>query len=530
MEKSGKCYYVIIKNKKRWKFSGAGPIQVAKKVASKKLKAGKEIEFYLDKVAGKKKRYGPYQARKDKKTGKISVIKARKVMKGGLLSHSDRQEIREIFYRFNDNLLFIPKNKNDKPSYIKTFKLPFVSFFNEPIIFFDPSIPSEYIKKYHYKYALFKEPNGNIYVIIYDHNELLNIVSFAEFFLNPHYLSIINREIIINELKKNLKENEAKTIKQNLLLIELVVINKKYTAIYLPDYSRPLIRKCVYPDLTFGILDEERSARIPQNKSDFPKPESPYQKYLIYKNTGISRMSFNEPIIYVRNPSAINPIEVEELKQQMISEKSKNKNLNGTRPIQFDYCIYYSSNTNKLIIIGNNYEQTLITNNNKLRELNPIIFYILLCIPVQFGEFRRIREVSESIIKYHNSKRELPSQLHSIIKNSPKNYKKKQLEEKLTQLQQIIESLKLLEPKEPEAKLNKAYRILSIFPQLKTQLNQIQSLIKQLQPQPTLKQPQQTLEQQLIQLQRLLEYELFEKKKQEEFLKNSVRITPLKIL
>ena len=43
MDKSEKSFYAIIENKKRGKFYGAGPIQVAKKVASKKLKAGKEI-------------------------------------------------------------------------------------------------------------------------------------------------------------------------------------------------------------------------------------------------------------------------------------------------------------------------------------------------------------------------------------------------------------------------------------------------------------------------------------------------------
>jgi hypothetical protein len=91
MNKLEKCYYAIIENKKRGKFSGVGPIQVAKKVASKKLKTGKEMEFYLDEVAGKKKRFGPYQARKDKKTGKVVVVKGRKVMKGGLLSESDRE-------------------------------------------------------------------------------------------------------------------------------------------------------------------------------------------------------------------------------------------------------------------------------------------------------------------------------------------------------------------------------------------------------------------------------------------------------
>ena len=52
MNKLEKSYYAIIENKKRGKFSGAGPSQVAKKVASKKLKSGKEMEFYLDEVAG----------------------------------------------------------------------------------------------------------------------------------------------------------------------------------------------------------------------------------------------------------------------------------------------------------------------------------------------------------------------------------------------------------------------------------------------------------------------------------------------
>ena len=50
MEKSEKCYYAVIKNKKCGKFYGTGPIQVAKKVASKKLKSGKEMKFYLDEV------------------------------------------------------------------------------------------------------------------------------------------------------------------------------------------------------------------------------------------------------------------------------------------------------------------------------------------------------------------------------------------------------------------------------------------------------------------------------------------------
>ena len=98
MNKLEKSFYVIIENKKRGKFSGAGPIQVAKKVASKKLKSGKEMEFYLDEMGSKKKRYGPYQARKDKKTGRVSVVKGRKVMKGGVLSENDKSKLRNFFF------------------------------------------------------------------------------------------------------------------------------------------------------------------------------------------------------------------------------------------------------------------------------------------------------------------------------------------------------------------------------------------------------------------------------------------------
>ena len=103
MNNSEKSYYAIIENKKRGKFYGAGPIEVAKKVASKKLKSGKEMEFYLDEVGGKKKRLGPYQARKDKKTDKVAIIKRGKVMKGGVLSTSDEIKLKQIFNNINNN-------------------------------------------------------------------------------------------------------------------------------------------------------------------------------------------------------------------------------------------------------------------------------------------------------------------------------------------------------------------------------------------------------------------------------------------
>ncbi len=302
MEKSGKCYYVIIKNKKRGKFSGAGPIQVAKKVASKKLKAGKDMEFYLDEVGAKNKRYGPYQARKDKKSDKVVVVKGKKVMKGGLLSIRDRQI---LTIAFNNN------NKIEQTEFIKQvavdIKYSKYLFFivDSVLIFFKTNDQQKEI----YTHAIFVEQNGiYIWILQLELNGTVSFINFFDFFLNPDYFRFSNeeKEYILRNLITNtelpiIRQPENNIIKSFLSEIRLVLIEKINTAKYFPDYSRPLIRKCVYPDLTFGILDEETPVRILQNKSDFPKPESSYQKYLIYKNTGISGMSFNEPIIYVRD-------------------------------------------------------------------------------------------------------------------------------------------------------------------------------------------------------------------------------------
>ena len=314
MDKSEKCYYAVIKNKKRGKFYGASPSQVAKKVASNKLKSGKDMEFYLDEAGGKNKRYGPYQATKDKKGDKVVVVKGRKVMKGGLLSRSDKQILTTAFNdKQKNNVIgqnnYITNVDVDIRFYYKG--LPFTK--KSLLIFFEPDYDT--LK---YKYAIFVEPNGR-YLWILQKNNDVEFINFCEFFLNPkrEYLSSDERKIIVDKLLQILnyqiiiRPREGNIIKSFLQEIQSVISHpvsttalKKY-AIYFPDYSRLLIRKCVYPDLTFGILDEETPTRIPQNKNDFPKPESSYQKYLIYKNTGISGMSFNEPIIYVRDANII---------------------------------------------------------------------------------------------------------------------------------------------------------------------------------------------------------------------------------
>jgi len=304
MDKSEKSFYVIIKNKKCGKFSGASPIQVAKKVASKKLKAGKEIEFYLDEAGGKNKRYGPYQARKDKKSGKVSVVKGRKVMKGGLLSISDREILTSAFNNNNqiDRSGFIkPVNVNIK--YYSKYP-PFIV--NSLLIFFKKNNKEQP----EYTHAIFVEQNG-IYIWILQKglNGTVSFINFCDFFLNPDYLNFLDIDIkyILNNLNDItssliIRQREGNILKGIVEKIHSVVVKGINKICYLPDYSHPLIRKYVYPDLAFGILNEETPARIPQNINSFPTPESPYQRFLILTNTGMSGMSVNEPIIYVRVP------------------------------------------------------------------------------------------------------------------------------------------------------------------------------------------------------------------------------------
>jgi hypothetical protein len=196
MNNSEKSYYAIIEDKKRGKFSGAGPIQVAKKVASKKLKAGKEMEFYLDEVGGKKKRYGPYHARKDKKSGKVAVVKEKKVMKGGVLSTNAKDLLRKAFIKFN-----IEVKKNPEKFYrnkVETFQgdakyiqLGIRDDFTRNLkywILYDTSdmeradiiyfCPFDKI----YKFAIFTDDDGISYIMIYENDDKIDIVNMTEFF------------------------------------------------------------------------------------------------------------------------------------------------------------------------------------------------------------------------------------------------------------------------------------------------------------------------------------------------------------
>jgi len=421
MNKLEKCYYAVIENKKRGKFSGAGPIQVAKKVASKKLKAGKEMEFYLDEVAGKKKRYGPYQARKDKKSGKVAVVKTRKVMKGGVLSTSDRYKLEEIFKNFNNSWRGV-QYKGEPEMFVKS-RLPVISFGFKPIVYFYPHGYQNII----YKFAVFKERNGNIYIMIYKMSNNIDIVSMTDFFLNPEYSSNfnqvgnsrfgLNKENILSSLQ-NPNIIESRTIREEAIKIcDLLYkptgnTTTQKAIIYVPNYYQPRIKKCVYPDLTFGVLDEKPdNPTINQEMIQLQVPESFYQLYLIKRQSFFN--GYYEPVIYIQLPSQ----DREELEKRRLLRQLQIK------PPYFNYCIYTDpTDRNRLKIIMYNPESKYVglsttDFNEKLSNDDNIKMAcsILLTIPLEFGKLERVRRIANNII---NPPQYVGFQGNSLRKNS----------------------------------------------------------------------------------------------------------------
>jgi hypothetical protein len=417
MNKSEKCYYAIIENKKRGKFSGAGPIQVAKKVASKKLKAGKEMEFYLDEVSGKKKSLGPYQARKDKKSGRVVVVKGRKVMRGGLLSESDKVKLKQFFNNFNNN--GIGSQYTNKPEMFVKAKLPVIPFGREPIVYFYPDGFQNII----YKFAVFKERIGNIYIMIYKSSTNIDIVSMTDFFLNPDYSSNfnpvgngrfgLNKRVILTSLQdSNIIElrpilEEARRIFE-LLYTQTANKSTQKAIIYVPNYYQPRKMKCVYSNLTFGVLDKETvNQRIKQEMIQSEVPESFYQLYLIKQQSFFN--GYYEPVIYIQLPLP----NKEKLEKQKLSRQSQ------INPY-FNYCIYTDpTDRNRLkVIIYNpqsNYYKLLILDFNENvsnGDINiKIACSILLTIPEEFGELKRVRRIADSII---NPQQFVESQGHTL--------------------------------------------------------------------------------------------------------------------
>ena len=412
MDKSEKSYYAIIEDKKRGKFSGAGPIQVAKKVASKKLKAGKEIEFYLDEVAGKKKRYGPYQARKDKKSGKVAVVKGRKVMNGGGLSTNDKVILRKAFNNFNIEVKKNPekfyRNKVETfqgdAKYIQldirddfTLELKYWILYDTSdmeradIIYFCP------FNKI-YRFAIFTDDDGISYIMIYENDDKIGIVNMTEFFLNRFYLYIftmfrLNKKKLLIWFKEIDQINNSQAIRQeaekiyDLLYKKDIPPNTQKAMIYVPDDSQPLIKKCVYSsNLTFGIFDE-RTYSLGNAITEIPT--SFYQLFLIkQKQKSIFKFfSKSEFVIYIQ----LQLPNMAELQQQSEIIPS------------FRFCIYTDpSDSNKLKIKD---ISLTVDFNNKTSTSQDIlnVCYILLTIPEEFGKFSNVREIARNIIE--NSKK-----------------------------------------------------------------------------------------------------------------------------
>ncbi len=211
--------------------------------------------------------------------------------------------------------------------------------------------------------------------------------------------------------------------------------------IYYPNYSQLLIRKCVYPpDLTFGILDEQKSARIPLKSSSFPNLESPYQRFLILTNTGMSGMSVNEPIIYVRQ-SEIQQLQQQQLQlqlqqpqlqlqqqlqlqlqQQQLQQQQPQLQLQQQQTLHFDCCIFSSGyNQLKIMFYDNTTQNFSLDNITQLININTTIIQNLIDIPPEFGNFRRIRNLIEQINNRQQQRQQQQPRHQLLLQQRKKN-------------------------------------------------------------------------------------------------------------
>jgi len=400
MNKSEKSFYVIIENKKCGKFSGVSQIQVAKKVASKKLKSKKkmEITFHLDEVGGKKKRYGPYQGRKDKKTGKVVVVKGGKVMKGGVLTADDITELQIAFSKncnitLNQGQRLLPRIQK------RIINISFRLIAIKPLIFFNGNSTFHEIE---YKYAVFEDTNGNIWIFFKNTYNQVLYNNFFEFFLNPEIIqtnfdSLMKYRLI--EVLDNLINNgnnpipaELKRIINEATKISTILgLSPESTEsiIYFPNYSESKIKKCVYPDLTFGIFDEKNlynEGTIP------PPPQSVYQRFLIRRQPFF--VGFSEPVIFLRIPPLLNNTDMKLNNTDM--------KLNNT-DMKFD--LYISKKNGKLRITinsldGSEYDFSS-TNSTNLFKIQNIEEYcrFLVSIPLGFGNFKTVKNTANDLIQ-----------------------------------------------------------------------------------------------------------------------------------
>jgi hypothetical protein len=247
--------------------------------------------------------------------------------------------------------------------------------------------------------------------MIYKSSNNIDIVSMTDFFLNPDYSSNFNTvgnsrfelnkgSILISLQKPEIIESRTRTIREEARKIfELLYTptsNKstQKVIIYVPNYYQPRIMKCVYKDLTFGVLDKETvNPRISQGMIKSEVPESFYQLYLIKQQSFFN--GYYEPVIYIQ----LSLPNKEELEKQKLSMQSQ------INPY-FNYCIYTDpTDRNRLKVITYNpngsYSQLSTDNfNEKLStdENIKMACSILLTIPVEFGRLQRVRRIANNII------------------------------------------------------------------------------------------------------------------------------------
>ena len=180
----------------------------------------------------------------------------------------------------------------------------------------------------------------------------------------------------------------------DVLYIPITDKQKQKAMIYVPNYYQPRIKKCVYSNLTFGILDNETvNPIISQNMIMSEVPESFYQLYLIKQQSFFN--GYYEPVIYIQLPL----LNKEELEKQKLSLQPHQYNP------YFNYCIYTDpTDRNRLKIITYNPQSKQF----RTDDFNENIYTddkikmacsILLTIPDIFGKLERVRRIANNIIK-----------------------------------------------------------------------------------------------------------------------------------